>query len=52
MYGVVKYDRGLIAAISATSNPPSTPGTCEAALGTLFNIGVKKSLVVAGILTY
>jgi hypothetical protein len=50
MYGLVKYDNGLTAAISDTNRVPNGPGTLVAAIGTFCKTGISKSRVVAGIL--
>lgn len=52
MYGFVKYERGLIAAINETNMLPNIPGTRVADIGTFCKTGISKSRVVAGILSF
>lgn len=52
MYGLVKYDNGLTAAMNETNSVPNGPGTLVADIGTFCNTGISKSRVVAGILLF
>ena len=52
MYGLVKYDNGLTAAMNDTNRVPNGPGTLVADIGTFCKTGINKSRVVAGILAF